>query len=58
MERKIYGSQPDDGRSFTSILPTAGDPEFSTDSQNNDEAYVYDTDLRASVRDAPGVIDD
>lgn len=58
MERKLYGSQPDDGRSFSSLLPSAGDPEFSVDSQNNDETYCYDTDLATSTRDRPGVMDD
>lgn len=51
MDRKLYGSQPDDGRSFTDVLPAAGDPEFTTDAQNNDNSYTYDTDVRDSVRD-------
>jgi hypothetical protein len=57
MGRKLYGSQADDGRSFSSLLPSAGDPEFTTDAQNNDEAYIYDTDLRNSVRDGDGAVD-
>ncbi len=44
MGRKLYGSQPDDGRSFASMLPNAGDPDFETDAQNNDEQFRYDTD--------------
>lgn len=56
MERKLYGSG--DPNVQTGILSHAGDPEFTTDAQNNDEAYAYDTDLRASVREASGVIDD
>lgn len=52
MPRKIYGSQPDDGRSFTDMLPVAGDPDFTTDAQNNDNTFVLDTDVpRDDVRD-------
>lgn len=56
MERRLYGSG--DQNVQTGILPHAGDPEFDTDSQNNDEAYCYDTDLRNSVRDPSGAMDD
>jgi len=49
MERKLYGSG--DQNVQTGILSHAGDPEFEIDSQNNDETYLYDTDLRNSVRD-------
>ena len=57
MGRKLYGSQPDDGRSFTSILPTAGDPEFEVDSQNNDHNYRYDTDVREEQREGDTMLD-
>lgn len=43
-DRKIYGSQPDDGREFTDMLPSAGDPEFTTDAQNNDEYFRFAAD--------------
>lgn len=49
MPRKVYGSEP----SFEMDRPlsTAGDPEFTTDAQNNDDAYKYDTDYpREDVR--------
>lgn len=47
--RKMYGSSstPD----FGSLLPSAGDPIFETDSQNNDEFYVYDSDVPRDVDD-------
>lgn len=45
--RKMYGtsSTPD----FGALLPSAGDPVFETDSQNNDEFYCYDTDVPRDV---------
>lgn len=49
MPRKVYGSEP----SFEMARPlsNAGDPEFETDAQNNDNTFHYDTDSRDSVRD-------
>lgn len=50
MARKVYGSQ-EPNITMSRPLTHAGDPEFITDSQNNDNTYEYDTDLRDSVRD-------
>ncbi len=44
MPRKVYGEDPDislPGRPMSNV----GDPEFTTDSQNNDQYYSYDTDV-------------
>lgn len=49
--RKVYGSQGD-APSFSGLLPSAGDPAFEVDSQNNDEFYCLDTDVPRDVDDS------
>ena len=41
--RKMYGTSPTPN--FASLLPSAGDPEFCTDAQNNDDFYIFDSDV-------------
>lgn len=50
MARKVYGHE-DPEFNMARPLTHAGDPEFITDAQNNDNSFHYDTDLRDSVRD-------
>jgi hypothetical protein len=48
--RTVYGTS--DVPNFASLLPSAGDPAFYTDGQNNDEFYTYDTDVPRETLDS------
>jgi len=45
MPRKLYGTDQNLDAGLAH-MHRVGDPEFTTDSQNNDEYYEYDTDAR------------